>query len=100
MPFPRNPARAPQQLMAFDKAPTLQKHRTHKSDTGSSTVQVAVLTQRINFLDKHFRAHKKDHHSRQGLLKMVGQRRRLLNYMKRTEVDAYRKLVQELGLRY
>jgi small subunit ribosomal protein S15 len=86
--------------MAFDKAPTLQKHRTHKSDTGSSTVQVAVLTERINYLAEHFRAHKKDHHSRQGLLKMVGQRRRLLNYMKRTEVDAYRKLVQELGLRY
>jgi small subunit ribosomal protein S15 len=86
--------------MAFDKAPTLQKHRTHKSDTGSSTVQVAVLTERINFLAEHFRAHKKDHHSRQGLLKMVGQRRRLLNYMKRTEVDGYRKLVQELGLRY
>jgi small subunit ribosomal protein S15 len=86
--------------MAFDKAPTLQKHRTHESDTGSSTVQVAVLTERINYLAEHFRAHKKDHHSRQGLLKMVGQRRRLLNYMKRTEVDAYRKLVQELGLRY
>jgi small subunit ribosomal protein S15 len=86
--------------MAFDKAPTLQKHRTHKSDTGSSTVQVAVLTERINYLAEHFRAHKKDHHSRQGLLKMVGQRRRLLNYMKRTEVDGYRKLVQELGLRY
>ena len=100
MTFPRNPARAPQQLMAFDKAPTLAKHRTHKSDTGSTTVQVALLTERINFLTEHFRAHKKDHHGRQGLLKMVGKRRRLLNYMKRTEVDGYRKLVQELGLRY
>ena len=86
--------------MAFDKAPTLQKHRTHKSDTGSSTVQVAVLTERINYLAEHFRAHKKDHHSRQGLLKMIGQRKRLLNYMKRSDVDGYRKLVQELGLRY
>jgi small subunit ribosomal protein S15 len=86
--------------MAFDKAPTLAKHRTHESDTGSSTVQVALLTERINFLTEHFRAHKKDHHGRQGLLKMVGKRRRLLNYMKRTEVDGYRKLVQELGLRY
>ena len=86
--------------MAFDKAPTLAKHRTHESDTGSSTVQVALLTERINFLTEHFRAHKKDHHGRQGLLKMVGQRRRLLNYMKRVEVDGYRKLVQELGLRY
>ena len=100
MTFPRIPRGHQQQFMAFDKAPTLAKHRTHKSDTGSSTVQVAVLTERINYLAEHFRAHKKDHHSRQGLLKMVGQRRRLLNYMKRTEVDAYRKLVQELGLRY
>ena len=86
--------------MAFVKAPTIEKHRTHKSDTGSTTVQVALLTERINYLTEHFRAHKKDHHGRQGLLKMVGQRRRLLNYMKRTEVDGYRKLVQELGLRY
>jgi small subunit ribosomal protein S15 len=86
--------------MAFEKAPTIEKHRTHKSDTGSTTVQVALLTERINYLTEHFRAHKKDHHGRQGLLKMVGQRRRLLNYMKRTEVDGYRKLVQELGLRY
>jgi small subunit ribosomal protein S15 len=86
--------------MAFAKAPTIEKHRTHKSDTGSTTVQVALLTERINYLTEHFRAHKKDHHGRQGLLKMVGQRRRLLNYMKRTEVDGYRKLVQELGLRY
>lgn len=86
--------------MAFEKAPTIEKHRTHKSDTGSTTVQVALLTERINYLTEHFRAHKKDHHGRQGLLKMVGQRRRLLNYMKRVEVDGYRKLVQELGLRY
>ena len=100
MSFPRNPARAPQQLMAFEKAPTLQKHRTHESDTGSTTVQVALLTERINYLTEHFRAHKKDHHGRQGLLKLVGKRRRLLNYMKRVEVDGYRKLVQELGLRY
>lgn len=100
MTFPRIPRGHQQQLMAFDKAPTLEKHRTHKTDTGSTTVQVALLTERINFLTEHFRAHKKDHHGRQGLLKMVGQRRRLLNYMKRTEVDGYRKLVQELGLRY
>ena len=86
--------------MAFDKAPTLAKHRTHESDTGSTRVQVALLTERINYLTEHFRAHKKDHHGRQGLLKLVGKRRRLLNYMKRTELDGYRKLVQELGLRY
>ena len=86
--------------MAFDKAPTLAKHRTHESDTGSTRVQVALLTERINYLTEHFRTHKKDHHGRQGLLKLVGKRRRLLNYMKRTELDGYRKLVQELGLRY
>ena len=69
-------------------------------DTGSTRVQVALLTERINYLTTHFRAHAKDHHSRQGLLKMVGKRRRLLDYMKRTDVDGYRKIIQELGLRY
>ena len=86
--------------MAFDKAPTIQKHRIHESDTGSPQVQIAVLTERINYLTDHFREHRKDHHSRRGLLKMVGKRRRLLNYLRRTEVDTYRKIVQELGLRY
>ena len=86
--------------MAFDKAPTIQKHRTHESDTGSAKVQVAVLTERINYLTDHFRQHSKDHHSRRGLLKMVGKRRRLLNYLRRTDVETYRHIVQELGLRY
>jgi small subunit ribosomal protein S15 len=86
--------------MAFDKTATIQKHRTHDSDTGSAQVQVAVLTERINYLTDHFREHKKDHHSRRGLLKMVGKRRRLLNYLRRTEDETYRKIVQELGLRY
>ena len=86
--------------MAFDKSATIQKHRTHDSDTGSAQVQVAVLTERINYLTDHFREHKKDHHSRRGLLKMVGERRRLLNYLRRTDVETYRKIVQELGLRY
>jgi small subunit ribosomal protein S15 len=86
--------------MAFDKTPTLEKHRTHESDTGSTTVQVAVLTERINYLTEHFRTHKKDHHSRQGLYRLIGKRRRLLNYMKRTDLDGYRKIVQDLGLRY
>ena len=86
--------------MAFDKAPTIEKHRTHENDTGSAKVQVAVLTERINYLTEHFREHKKDHHSRRGLLKMVGKRRRLLNYLRRTDVETYRKIVQELGLRY
>jgi small subunit ribosomal protein S15 len=86
--------------MAFDKSATVQKYRTTENDTGSARVQVAILTQRIKYLDDHFRTHKKDHHSRRGLLKMVGRRRRLLNYMKRTDVEGYRQLVQELGLRY
>jgi small subunit ribosomal protein S15 len=86
--------------MAFEKAPTVEKYRTHETDSGSTRVQVAILTDRINYLNDHFRTHKKDHHSRRGLLKMVGKRRRLLNYMKRTDVDGYRQLVQELGLRY
>ena len=86
--------------MAFEKAPTIDKYRAHETDTGSSRVQVAIMTDRINYLTDHFRAHKKDHHGRQGLLKMVGRRRRLLDYMKRTDVVGYRQLIQELGLRY
>lgn len=86
--------------MAFDKAPTVQKYQTHDGDTGSTRVQVAILTDRINYLTDHFRTHKKDHHGRRGLLKMVGKRRRLLNYLRRTDVDGYRRIVQELGLRY
>jgi small subunit ribosomal protein S15 len=86
--------------MAFDKTSTVQKYRASENDTGSTRVQVAILTQRIKYLDDHFRTHKKDHHSRRGLLKMVGKRRRLLNYMKRTDVEGYRQLMQELGLRY
>jgi small subunit ribosomal protein S15 len=86
--------------MAFEKAPTIQQYRIHETDTGSSRVQVAVLTARINYLTDHFRGHPKDHHGRRGLLKMVGQRRRLLNYLKRTDVDGYRSLIDTLGLRY
>lgn len=86
--------------MAFDNTATIEKYRTHDTDSGSTRVQVALLTDRINYLTEHFRAHKKDHHGRRGLLKMVGQRRRLLNYLKRTNVDGYRQIVQELGLRY
>ena len=86
--------------MAFEKAPTITKYQTHETDTGSTRVQVAVLTDRINYLTDHFRQHQKDHHGRLGLLKMVGKRRRLLDYLKRTDVAGYRQLVQELGLRY
>ncbi len=86
--------------MAFEKAPTITKYQTHESDTGSTRVQVAVLTDRINYLTDHFRTHQKDHHGRLGLLKMVGKRRRLLDYLKRTDVAGYRTLVTELGLRH
>ena len=86
--------------MAFEKAPTVQKYRTHESDSGSARVQVALLTERINYLTDHFRTHRKDHHSRRGLLKMVGKRRRLLEYLKRTDVEGYRQLIESLGLRH
>jgi small subunit ribosomal protein S15 len=86
--------------MAFNKTPTLEKHRTHESDTGSTTVQIAVLTERINYLTEHFRTHSKDHHSRQGLYRLIGKRKRLLKYMRTSDLEGYRKLVQDLGLRY
>ena len=81
------------------KTELIQKYRTHESDTGSPEVQVAILTERINELGAHFQAHKKDHHSRRGLLKMVGQRRRLLDYLKAKSVDRYAKLIEQLGIR-
>ncbi|HKG94352.1 MAG TPA: 30S ribosomal protein S15 [Gemmatimonadaceae bacterium] len=86
--------------MAFQKSATIDKYRAHETDTGSTRVQVAVLTERINYLTDHFRTHAKDHHSRRGLLKMVGKRRRLLTYLKRTSVEEYRQIIQELGLRH
>jgi len=86
--------------MAFEKAPTILQFRSNETDTGSTRVQVALLTNRINYLTDHFRVHAKDHHSRQGLLKMVGRRRRLLSYLKRTDVEGYRSLIETLGLRY
>jgi small subunit ribosomal protein S15 len=81
------------------KQPVIEKHRAHGTDTGSTKVQVALLTERINSLTEHFKTHAKDHHSRQGLLKMVGTRRRLLNYLKSTDLAGYRALIAELGLR-
>ena len=86
--------------MAFDNTATVQKYRSSDNDPGSTRLQVALLTERIKYLDNHFKAHKNDHHGRRGLLKMVGKRKRLLAYMKRTDIDGYRKTVQELGLRY
>lgn len=86
--------------MAFEKTATIQKHQRHESDTGSTRVQIAVLTERINYLTSHFKTHAKDHHGRRGLLKMVGRRRRLLDYMRKTDIEGYRQLIQELGLRH
>lgn len=86
--------------MSVDKQAVMAKHRAHGEDTGSTKVQVALLTERINSLTEHFRTHAKDHHSRRGLLKMVGNRRRLLTYLKRTDVQGYRSLIEELGLRH
>jgi small subunit ribosomal protein S15 len=83
------------------KAELVDKYGRDGDDTGSTEVQVALLTERINVLnDQHFRSHSKDHHSRRGLLKMVGKRKRLLNYLRRTNVEGYRQLIQELGIRY
>lgn len=81
------------------KAGVIEGHRRHETDTGSPQVQVAILTERINALTEHLKAHKKDHHSRRGLLKMVGRRRRLLNYLQRTDLEGYRELTRSLGLR-
>lgn len=86
--------------MSFQKSPEIAKYKAHETDTGSTKLQVAVLTERINYLTEHFRTHKKDHHSRRGLLRMVSQRKRLMNYLRRTDVESYRQLVQDLGLRY
>jgi small subunit ribosomal protein S15 len=81
------------------KQGVITKFRLHESDTGSPEVQVALLSQRIEYLTDHFKVHKKDHHSRRGLLKLVGQRRRLLDYLKRSDVERYRAVVGSLNLR-
>ena len=82
-----------------EKKEVIEKFRTHESDTGSPEVQVALLTSRINSLTDHFKEHKKDHHSRRGLLMMVGQRKRLLNYLKERDIKRYRYLAKALKLR-
>jgi small subunit ribosomal protein S15 len=86
--------------MPIDKQAVMQRHRKAATDTGSTRVQVALLTERINSLTEHFRTHAKDHHSRRGLLMMVSKRRRLLDYMERTDLEGYRQLITELGLRH
>jgi small subunit ribosomal protein S15 len=86
--------------MGIDKEDVITKYQLHPTDRGSAPVQIAILTARINYLTDHFRTHKKDHHSRQGLLKMVGRRRRLLDYLRRTDVERYREIIKDLGLRH
>lgn len=83
----------------IDKAAIMTEYATHEGDTGSPEVQIALLTARINHLNEHFATHKKDHHSRRGLLKMVGARRSLLNYLRKKDVERYRSIVSRLGLR-
>jgi small subunit ribosomal protein S15 len=90
---------SPVTLTKEAKEELIQRFAKHDGDTGSPEVQIALLTARINELTEHLREHKKDHHSRRGLLMMVGQRRRLLNYLRRHDLSRYRELVQELGLR-
>jgi len=81
------------------KKEIIENFKMHPSDTGSPEVQIALLSERINYLTDHFKLHKKDHHSRRGLLKLVGQRRQLLNYLKRKNVDRYNTVIERLGLR-
>ena len=84
---------------AEQKKEVIKEYQTNEKDTGSPEVQVALLTKRILYLTEHFKTHKKDHHSRRGMLKLVGQRRRLLDYLKKNDVDRYRTLIKRLGLR-
>jgi small subunit ribosomal protein S15 len=81
------------------KQEIINRYRLHDADTGSPEVQVAILSERITYLTDHFKVHAKDHHSRRGLIKLVGQRRRLLNYLKNTNIERYRTLIEQLGLR-
>lgn len=86
-------------LNAEKKQSLIDKFKTHENDTGSPEVQIAILTERINELTGHLKVHKKDHHSRRGLLKMVGHRRALLNYLQKRDFERYRSIIQKLGLR-
>jgi len=86
-------------LTAETKKEIIDRFKLHEKDTGSPEVQVAILSNRISYLTDHFKTHKKDHHSRRGLLKLVGQRRRLLNYLKKVDMQRYQSVIKELGLR-
>ncbi len=86
-------------LVTDKKQEIITSFKRHDSDTGSPEVQIAILTERITYLTEHFKVHKKDHHSRRGLLKIVGQRRRLLDYLKKKDVERYRAIIEKLGIR-
>ncbi len=86
-------------LSSTAKTRTIEEYRTHDTDTGSPEVQIAILTQRINQLTEHFKTHAKDHHSRRGLLQLVGRRRRLLDYLKKQDVERYRTTIERLSIR-
>ena len=86
-------------MLKEENTANIKEYATHEGDTGSPEVQVAVLTKRINDLTEHLKTHQKDHHSRRGLLKMVGQRRNLLNYLMRVDIERYRALIERLGIR-
>ena len=86
-------------LLKEEKTAIIENNRTHETDTGSPEVQIAILTQRINDLTAHLKTHKNDHHSRRGLLKMVGHRRNLLNYLQKKDIERYRAIIAKLGIR-
>jgi small subunit ribosomal protein S15 len=86
-------------LATEKKQEIINTHKKHEGDTGSPEVQIALLTERITYLTEHFKTHKKDHHSRRGLLKLVGQRRRLLDYLKGKELARYKSIIEKLGIR-
>lgn len=86
-------------LVTDKKQEIINAYKLHDSDTGSPEVQIAILTERITYLTEHFKVHKKDHHSRRGLLKIVGQRRRLLDYVKKKDVERYKAIIERLGIR-
>ncbi len=86
-------------LLKEEKSAIIQDYARHKGDTGSPEVQVAILTKRINLLTEHLKAHKKDHHSARGLLKMIGKRRNLLNYLQQNDLERYRTVIKKLGIR-
>ncbi|MGX8711317.1 30S ribosomal protein S15 [Caproiciproducens sp. R1] len=86
-------------MLKEEKTAIIKEYATHEGDTGSAEVQIAVLTKRINDLTEHLKSHQKDHHSRRGLLKMVGSRRNLLNYLQKVDIERYRSIIAKLGIR-